>query len=148
MSVGVSVTKAMAVVLTKMDTQAQSAVTDPESVFVKGSLLHAGFIIAATDVSLWCPHFKQGECVPFFSLAWALLLVSQPSGALKIPCFRLFSAGKKCNLFSSVLNCLYLFFFFLFFSSLRSQVCNLRIKARICTGFRAVLHSSSPGSPL
>ncbi|XP_029860349.1 transcription cofactor vestigial-like protein 2 isoform X3 [Aquila chrysaetos chrysaetos] len=35
-----------------------------------------------------------------------------------------------------------------FFSSLRSQVCSLRIKARIYTGFRAVLHSSSPGSPL
>lgn len=86
--------------------------------------------------------------MPFFSLAWALL-VSQPSGALEIPRFRLISAGKKCNLLSSVLICLYLFFFFLFFfSSLHSQVCNLRIKARICTGFRAVLHSSSPGSSL
>lgn len=52
--------------------------------------------------------------MPFFSLAWALL-VSQPSGALEIPRFRLISAGKKCNLFSSVLICLYLFFFFLFF---------------------------------
>uniref|UniRef100_A0A8C3K4H3 Uncharacterized protein n=1 Tax=Calidris pygmaea TaxID=425635 RepID=A0A8C3K4H3_9CHAR len=29
-----------------------------------------------------------------------------------------------------------------------TQVCSLRIKARIYTGFRAVLHSSSPGSPL
>lgn len=52
--------------------------------------------------------------MPVSSLAWALL-VSQPSGALEIPCFRLISAGKKCNLFSSVLKCLYLFFFFLFF---------------------------------